>query len=139
MRKIVTGVDSDGRSCVVEQSDLGGPEEQVTLAQVFTTHTVVPGPRPVGKGADLDLGVAPGHTRWLIVHWPPNATAHMHHTDTVDYDVVLSGSITLILDDGDHYLGPGDCAVITGVDHDWKAGPDGCTKSVVLLGSAPLE
>ena len=59
----------------------------------------------------------------------------MHHTDTIDYDIVLAGSVELILDDGAHLLGPGDCVVITGVDHAWRAGPDGVILSVALIGS----
>ncbi len=137
MRRVVTAVDADGHSCVVEEAELGAPDEQLLQVGIFATDTVMPGPRPAGRGADLDLGVPPGHTRWLVVHWPPDATAHLHHTDTLDYDTVLAGSIDLILDDGDHHLDPGDCVVVTGVDHNWRAGPEGCTLSVVLLGAAP--
>jgi mannose-6-phosphate isomerase-like protein (cupin superfamily) len=133
----VTGVDDQGRSCVVEEKDVGGFSEAISLLTIFATDEAVPGPRPVGHGDDLDLGVAPGLTRWYLVHWPPNSTAHVHHTDTVDYDAILQGSITLILGDGEHPLHQGDCVVITGVDHDWRAGPDGCIESVVLLGSTP--
>jgi quercetin dioxygenase-like cupin family protein len=72
-----------------------------------------------------------------VVHFPPGASSELHHTDTVDYDVVLAGSIDLILDGGNHRLEAGDCTVITGIDHNWQAGPDGCTLSVTLLGSTP--
>src|SRR5438874_1934956 len=137
MKRVITGVDSDGRSCVVEESDLGRPGDQIVQVRLFGTDAVPPGPRPPGRGADLNLGVPPGLTRWLVVHWPAGATAHLHHTDTVDYDVVLGGSIDLILDDGNHRLETGDCAVITGIDHNWQAGPDGSTLSVTLLGSTP--
>jgi len=81
--------------------------------------------------------VPPGHTHWVVSRWSPHEEAATHHSDTIDLDVVLEGSINLQLDDGHHHLVPGDCVVITGVDHAWKAGPDGCTLSVVLLGTPP--
>jgi mannose-6-phosphate isomerase-like protein (cupin superfamily) len=61
----------------------------------------------------------------------------MHHTDTLDFHLVLSGSIDLTLDTGIHELRPGDCAVITGIDHAWRAGPSGCRLSTVMLGTPP--
>jgi hypothetical protein len=63
----------------------------------------------------------------------------MHHTDTVDLNLVLSGSIDLILDTGVHTLMPGDCVVITGIDHAWRAGPSGCQISGIMLGTPPLS
>jgi hypothetical protein len=61
----------------------------------------------------------------------------MHQTDTLDFDLVVAGSMDLVLDDGPHHLGVNDCVVVTGVDHAWRAGPDGCTLSVFLLGTPP--
>jgi mannose-6-phosphate isomerase-like protein (cupin superfamily) len=61
----------------------------------------------------------------------------MHHTDTLDFDMILEGSVEIVLDDGPHRLGPGDCVVVTGVDHVWKAGPDGFVMSVTLMGTPP--
>jgi quercetin dioxygenase-like cupin family protein len=61
----------------------------------------------------------------------------MHHTDTIDYDIVLAGSVELTLGDGVHPLEAGDCVVIAGIDHAWRAGPQGASMSVTLLGSTP--
>ena len=85
---------------------------------------------------DLELGVGAGLSRWLVVEWPPRMDTAYHHPDTVDFDTVLVGSIVLILGDGEHELHVGDCVLIPGVDHAWRVGPDGCTTSVLLLGSA---
>jgi quercetin dioxygenase-like cupin family protein len=59
----------------------------------------------------------------------------MHYTDTIDVDTVLEGSVSIILDDGPHWLEVGDTVVVNGVDHAWEAGPSGATVSVVLLGT----
>jgi hypothetical protein len=71
-----------------------------------------------------------------VSSWEPDSErTTIHHTDTVDLDLVVTGSIDLLLDDGAHHLDTGDCVVITGVDHGWRAGAEGCTLSVVLLGT----
>jgi mannose-6-phosphate isomerase-like protein (cupin superfamily) len=45
----------------------------------------------------------------------------MHTTDTVDYDIVMSGELTLELDDGAVVkLGPGDVVIQNGTRHAWR-------------------
>jgi quercetin dioxygenase-like cupin family protein len=73
----------------------------------------------------------------MTVEYGPGAVISPHHTDTVDFDVVLSGAVELILDDGVHHLAVGDCLVVAGVDHGWRAGPEGCRLSVVTIGASP--
>ena len=45
----------------------------------------------------------------------------------------------LILDDGAHACSPGDCVVLSGVDHAWKTGPSGCRMSTVAVGTPPAD
>ena len=71
----------------------------------------------------------------MVVELGPGSEAPMHHTDTLDLQTVLSGSVELLLDDGAHRLEQGDLVVLTGVDHAWRAGPDGCRLSAVLVGT----
>jgi len=59
--------------------------------------------------------------------------------DTLDLETVLTGSVDLLLDDGVHHLEEGDMVVMTGVDHAWKAGPDGCRINAILIGTATPE
>ncbi len=44
----------------------------------------------------------------------------MHRTETVDYAVILSGEITMILDDQDVHLKAGDVVVHCGTNHAWS-------------------
>lgn len=136
---MVTGVDSNGRSAVVEVSELifSAATADIGLDSVFETHESPPPARPQGHGTLLDLGVGPGLARWHVVEYRPEAEYPIHHTDTIDFDIVLSGSIELILDDGAHRLTEGDCVVVTGVDHAWRAGPEGCQLNVIALGTPP--
>lgn len=45
---------------------------------------------------------------------------YMHRTDTVDYAVVLSGSITMLLDEEDVQLNAGDVVIQNGTNHAWS-------------------
>lgn len=43
----------------------------------------------------------------------------MHRTESVDYGVVLHGALTLVLDDSEVALAPGDVVVQRGTNHAW--------------------
>jgi quercetin dioxygenase-like cupin family protein len=47
-------------------------------------------------------------------------TANMHKTVTVDYGIVITGELTLILDRGETTLYPGDICVQRGTVHGWE-------------------
>ena len=140
VRYLVTGTDAEGRSCVVEEHGLGPAGDPVDVTSLFGTRSSPPPPRPPSRAELRDLGVAPGRVQWIISRWAPlSEAATVHHTDTIDFDLVVEGSIELLLDDGAHELRAGDGAVITGVDHAWRAGADGCILSVALFGTPPPE
>jgi quercetin dioxygenase-like cupin family protein len=139
VRRLITGIDAEGRSAVVEEADLtyGEAMPGIGIDALFDIDQDPPPARPAGHGDHLDLGVRPGRARWIVVEYQPSMTFPLHHTDTIDFDIVLAGSIELTLDDGVHLLETGDCVVMTGVDHAWRSGPDGCTLSVASFGTPP--
>ena len=139
LRVLVTGVDAEGRSCVVrEEVEFGPtPDGALRFALAHRTPSVPPPPRPDGRADLVDLQVPPGIVTWAVLEYEPGRRYPTHHTDTVDFDVVLTGSIDLVLDDGAHHLEPGDGVVVHGVDHGWEAGPAGCRLSVVSVGTPP--
>lgn len=61
----------------------------------------------------------------------------MHTTDTVDFDVVVSGEIVLELDDGAEVtLKSGDCVVQNGTRHAWRnRSKENCVIAVALVGA----
>jgi mannose-6-phosphate isomerase-like protein (cupin superfamily) len=93
-----------------------------------------------GAPADLDLGAAlaefdrklPGMAEYLEVDNPG-----MHTTATVDYGVVVSGEVTLELDDGAKVaLSAGDTYVQNGTRHRWSnTGDVPAVVAVVLVGA----
>ena len=136
MQHVVTGLGPDGRSTVLERRDLSEPPGSQVVVETIAGTDELP-PRVLaslaGQGEAANIGVPQVGSSWLIVKWPPNTDAYMHRTDTLDYDVVLSGQVTLLLEDGEAVLNAGDSVVIPGVRHGWRAGPEGCVSSVVLL------
>jgi mannose-6-phosphate isomerase-like protein (cupin superfamily) len=136
MQHVVTGLGPDGRSTVLERRDLSEPPGNQVVVETIAGTDELP-PRLLaslaGQGEAANIGVPQVGSSWLIVKWPANSDAYMHRTDTLDYDVVLSGQVTLLLEDGEVVLRAGDSVVIPGVRHGWRAGPEGCVSSVVLL------
>jgi mannose-6-phosphate isomerase-like protein (cupin superfamily) len=61
----------------------------------------------------------------------------MHRTDTVDYIVVLSGEVSLELDDGQTVqLRAGDCVVQNGTRHAWRnTSSEPCVMAFALVGA----
>jgi mannose-6-phosphate isomerase-like protein (cupin superfamily) len=61
----------------------------------------------------------------------------MHTTDTVDFDVVLSGEVCLELDDGAEVrLNAGDCVIQNGTRHAWhNRSSQNCVIAVALVGA----
>jgi quercetin dioxygenase-like cupin family protein len=143
MRVLITGVVADGRSSVIGETDLTvdslSTDPEFWFANIFETTSTPPPPRPAGHGHELEVGLTPGLVRWQVIDYAPEKSYPMHHTDTVDIDIVLDGSIQLTVDDGSHWLRAGDGAVINGVDHAWKAGPEGARLSVVFIGTPPAH
>jgi quercetin dioxygenase-like cupin family protein len=141
MRIVVTGVDDQGRSCVVEERtpDDAPSAAGITVTLAAETASCPPPPRPPGRGELVPIVRGPGIARWSFVEFPPHATAPMHHTDSVDFDVILEGSVDVVLDDGAHRLATGDAVVMNGVDHGWATHDEPCRMSVVVIGTPPLE
>jgi mannose-6-phosphate isomerase-like protein (cupin superfamily) len=106
----------------------------------FGFFTIPPDTQAVAQQTDLPAAFAeiqsklPGMAEVLEPVHPG-----MHTTDTVDFDVVLSGEVYLELDDGaELLLKPGDCVVQNGTRHAWhnrSAKP--CVIAVTLIGAAP--
>jgi hypothetical protein len=139
VRVIVAGLGANGRSCVIRDRDVQFGEVVPGLAAfgLFRTSETPPPTPPAGHGEFVDLGVAPGLCGWVLYRHDPRSERPMHYTHTLDFNIILEGSVELILDDGVHPLLPGDCVVTQGVDHAWRAGDLGCLMSGLAVGTAP--
>jgi hypothetical protein len=89
---------------------------------------------------DLDVGAAltqmEEHLPGMAGHMEPDDPG-MHTTDSVDFELVVSGRVVLELDDGvEVELGPGDTVVQNGTRHAWRNRFDEpCVMVVALVGA----
>jgi len=59
---------------------------------------------------------------------------YMHRTDTVDYAIVLSGEIYMLMDEEDVLLKTGDTVVQRGTNHAWaNRGTEPCVMAFILI------
>jgi mannose-6-phosphate isomerase-like protein (cupin superfamily) len=70
--------------------------------------------------------------------WPPRHPA-MHRTRSLDYAVVVSGEIDMLLDDSEIHLKAGDVLVQQGTNHAWvNRGTEPCRIAFVLIDAKEL-
>lgn len=62
----------------------------------------------------------------------------MHKTNSIDYLVVISGEMTMVMEDGETHLKPGDCIVQRGTNHAWvNLSESPCLIAAVLIDAQP--
>jgi mannose-6-phosphate isomerase-like protein (cupin superfamily) len=101
---------------------------------------------PAGGELPADLDIAAGLAEMeeklpgLAAHMEPDDPG-MHTTDTVDFEVVLSGQVVCELDDGAEVtLQAGDTFVQNGTRHRWRnPGSEPAVLFVALLGAVPTS
>ncbi len=109
-----------------------------TCFRLFVTPPMAAIEQAMGDGADLGAiqeemaRKMPGLAEAMEMDNPG-----MHATDTVDYIVVISGEVSLELDDGKTVdLRPGDSVVQNGTRHAWRNfGAEPCVMMAVMVGA----
>jgi quercetin dioxygenase-like cupin family protein len=158
MRRVITGLDADGRSTVVsdgpppvafratsasgiEKTAASTPPRAVAPGEAVVHELWALDDRPERRTTDPTVGIEqpaydppPATTKWIITEMGPHLDAAMHETPTVDYGLVVAGSVDLGLEAGTVRLEAGDTVLVNGVRHSWLAGPEGCVIATVLVG-----
>ena len=100
---------------------------------------------PTPEGAtreELEAGMATAFEQIDAAHERPDTTRHpgMHKTKPIDYIILLSGSVTLLLDDDEVQLQPFDVVVQRGTNHAWVVdGTESALFIAVLIDSEIVE
>lgn len=105
----------------------------------FTFSHIPPEDTPPIEGIDREKALAelnaglPG----MMSHLEPD---FMHTTDTIDFEVIISGQVYLKLSDGtEKLLKPGDTVVQNGTRHLWRnPGTEPCLMAVFMVGANRL-
>jgi mannose-6-phosphate isomerase-like protein (cupin superfamily) len=141
MRRVVTGHTEDGRSVVASDTEV----DRIAIGDSGTATSLIwgrqdPGhfpddgsqpsvstifPPPGGSSIAL-MELAPDSEEFhqfvgtALAQWADPNEPGMHRTATMDYDIVLEGTIGLELDDGaEVILHAGDVVVQNGTRHRW--------------------
>lgn len=140
VRRLVTGVDEDGKSAFVDDSLVPGTPGRITPSYVSTdlwrTHE-----SPVDNGGPYQdptaqaaggVGPAASGTVFRILEVPPDKDWRLdadgnevrplgyHATASLDYAIVLSGEVYAVLDTGERLMRAGDVLIQRGTGHAWS-------------------
>jgi mannose-6-phosphate isomerase-like protein (cupin superfamily) len=138
----------------------------ITSTLLWVTDATPANISGVADAADRDIGVAPPPegSIFRIVEFPPEnqvgrAWSHeemikemglavpgetevkprhpaMHRTESIDYAIILSGEIDMLLDDSEVHLKAGDVVIQRGTNHAWvNRGNDSCRIAFILIGA----
>ena len=78
-------------------------------------------------------------TVFRIVSFAPGVAPRNHRTDSIDYAVVMSGQIDMVMDIGTVHLKAGDVLVQRGTIHDWvNNGSVPCVIAFTLITAKPV-
>jgi hypothetical protein len=128
---------ASGDSVIGEGAFVPGPGE--TRLLLFRL------PSPSELAAAAEMGSTPDTMMEEFLAKVPDLAASadpetgLHSTPTVDYVIVLTGSVLMALDDGAVVaLGPGDVVIQNGTAHAWySGGEEGAVLAAVMVGGQP--
>jgi quercetin dioxygenase-like cupin family protein len=144
VRRVVTGHDEQRKAVVVSDQTLPittrRPGQEGCV--VWAVDKVPVDNLDATDGANRASGTTIDHGAvFRIVRYEPGRAGRMHRTRSMDYGVVLSGTIVLQLDEGAEVeLHAGDVLVQRGTIHNWiNRSPEPCTIAFVLIDAVPME
>ena len=120
-RRVVTGLDDEGRSAVIIDGQT--PPWGETGGRIWRTETC-----PADNSGRSDCPDVPfsfdlmqsGGSTVMAHSFPPGAPEFWHATDTIDYIVMTEGEVVLQLEAEEVTLRAGDVLVDRGVIHSWR-------------------
>jgi mannose-6-phosphate isomerase-like protein (cupin superfamily) len=144
-RRVITGHDSDGKSVVIidgppaasgafwftdaAPADNGAAGDAAQLVRklepplggTIFRYAVIPPEDPNVSAEERERTTARLFAQMDAAHCRTDTRRHpgMHKTRTVDYVVLLSGEVTMLLDKGEVDLKPFDVVVQRGTSHAW--------------------
>lgn len=136
-RRVATGLDAAGKSCISHDDAVPMAGEIVGLAWATAASpadNLAPPPQDPEAWIPMLHG---GGLTFLHVRMPPGASAPLHATDSIDFITMISGEMTIVTQTGEAILRPGDVFVDRGVLHAWRN--DGAVDAVYTTVTAPAH
>ena len=144
IRRVVTGHDKQGRARVLIDERV----KNVFSHRPGAEYSVIWSSEdfPVDNDGDADpsdkkIGTTiPGGTVFRVVSFGPGVAPRNHRTDSIDYAVVISGEIDMVLDTETVHLKAGDVLVQRGTIHNWvNTGKVPCVIAFALISAKPVN
>jgi quercetin dioxygenase-like cupin family protein len=138
MKRVVTGLDRNGHPAAVFDGEPTSVED-FGLTQSVELWTTDRSPPETEGEDDPALGewrLEPpvGGTIFRVATHQPGEEVAIHATRTVDYVIVLSGELVLLLGDQEILLTAGDVVIQRATPHGWaNRSTEPCTVAAVLL------
>jgi quercetin dioxygenase-like cupin family protein len=125
IRRVVTGHTKEGIATFAMDESFETiviPTGDAAMATIWTTATVPADCNDETDGRIRDAGTTlKGGSVIRIVDMLPNASSPMHRTSSIDYGIIMSGSIELELENKEiKTLTQGDIIVQRGTIHKWR-------------------
>lgn len=147
-RRIVTGI-KNGKSIIVEDQQVENTVEHLPgliISDIWNTQatpapldfeTKIPNtgfPQTPKNGTYFRYVVIPPDKDLGVEFKKGEPHPMMHQTLTLDYIIILSGELHLIMDEGETLLKPGDIVIQRGTNHAWSNRSDEpCIQLAVLI------
>jgi mannose-6-phosphate isomerase-like protein (cupin superfamily) len=163
-RRVVTGHDTEGKSVVIidgpptpagafwftesapaDNTAVGDAAQLVRkleppMGGSIFRYAVIPPEDPNASPEERERTTARLFAQMDAMHCRTDTSRHpgMHKTRTVDYVVLLSGEVTMLLDKGEVNLKPFDVVVQRGTNHAWvNKGKEPAVLAAVLVDAKP--
>ena len=143
LRRVVTGHDAEGRAIVridemVRNITASRPGAEACV--VWTTESFPVDNTDAADGSQRKVGTTLANgTVFRVVSFGPGVAPRNHRTDSIDYGVVMSGEIDMLLDDTKVHLKAGDVLVQRGTIHNWiNRGTESCVIAFALIDARPV-
>jgi len=144
-RRVVTGHDHNGHSIVLIDEDISLDESapgSLCVARIWSTLA-----SPADNNDDRDGSTlistmyAENGSAINVVDFPPRSVVPLHRTNTIDYAVIMTGTIELGLDNGQTVqVEAGGVIVQRGSRHAWRNPTDQWVRMIcVLLPANPVR
>ncbi|HMO67781.1 MAG TPA: cupin domain-containing protein [Novosphingobium sp.] len=140
-RRVVSGLDDQGRSAVVIDGplrDMGGGGARL----VWRTTGL---PADNAHAGDCEAGqfgfeqMHAGGSMFMVMDFAPGQPEFWHATDTLEYIVMLSGEVAFQTATGEVTLTAGDCLVDRGIVHSWRNDSGAPARAaIVVLPARPV-
>ncbi len=155
MKHVVAGIGPDGRSTVLSTQekvlqsshDSGldiddealrtSAEPEVRMMKLYDTAGAPPKVDRPATEPLLGVPLGPGETLWMDLSFDADTEYSFHRTDSIDYQLITSGEVELVLENGSVVLSAGDSVVVPGVKHRWRTTP-GWTSTIFMIGLEPI-